>query len=568
MIQKLKNKIINRLFDSRTQNIASAAILLGAATLASSLLGIVRQRLLIGTFGVGNSLDAYFAAFQIPNFAYNLLISATLSVAFIPVFCDYLNKDKNEAWRIASSVLNLTIIVMGALSFVFFLGAPYFVKLISPGFLGAKYTLTVNLTRILMLSPLLFSISSIFSSVLNSFRSFLLVALAPLLYNLAIIFGIIFLAPIFGIYGVVISVIVGALMHILIQVPGAVKFGFTWQKVIDLKNAGVKEIIKLVLPRILAIDTSPISQMVGTFIGSTLTIGSVAIFNLVYNIEALPVAIFAISFVVSVFPSLSSALAQKNFQDFRKDFSYTARQIIFFLIPLTVLTFVFRAQIVRLVMGTKNLSWSETRLAAGALAIFAFSFIFQGLTPLFSRAFFALKNTMTPLMVSLSSIVVNVSGTYFFLHLLSTNNIFSQIVSSLLKLNGIDDLKVLALPLGFSLASLFNASALFIILRWKFNYLDIDTEKITSAFLKYLSAGLVAGAIGYSSLYFIEPLLNGRTFLGIFAQLAFSTTLAIAAFISVALLLKSEEMISLLAVLKKKFNKSAVVLDISESSQL
>lgn len=543
-------------------------MILGAATLASSLLGVVRQRLLVGAFGVGNSLDAYFAAFQIPNFAYNLLISATLSVAFIPVFCEYLNKDKDEAWHIANSVLNLTAIVMGALALVFFIGAPYFVKLIAPGFIGDKYTLTLNLTRILMLSPLLFSVSSIFSSILNSFRSFLLVALAPLLYNLAIILGIIFLAPTFGIYGVVVAVIIGALAHILIQVPGAIKFGFRWQRIIDLKNRGVREIIRLVLPRILAIDTSPISQMVGTFIGSSLTVGSVAIFNLVYNIESLPVSIFAVSFVVSVFPSLSAALAKQDFTDFKKDFSYTARQIIFFLIPLTILTIVFRAQAIRLIMGTKNLNWEETRLAAGALAIFAVSFIFQGLTPLFSRAFFALKNTTTPLVISLTSILVNVSGTYFFLHLLTGNTAFATVIRSLLKLSDVPDLKVLALPLGFSLSSLFNAGALFAILRSKFNYLDIDAPKIGMAFLKYLGAGLVAGVIGYSGLYFIGPHINERTFLGIFTQLAFATTLALAVFTAVALFLKSEEMISLIDAMKRKLSKTVVVTGTSENTQI
>lgn len=567
MIQEIRKRI-TRLFDSHTQNIATAAMVLGAATLASSLLGVVRQRLLIGQFGVGNSLDAYFAAFQIPNFAYNLLISATLSVAFIPVFCEYLNKDKDEAWRIANSVLNLTAIVMGALAFIFFWGAPYFVKLISPGFLGDKYTLTVNLTRILMLSPLLFSISSIFSSILNSFRSFLLVALAPLLYNLAIILGIIFLAPTFGIYGVVVAVIAGALFHILIQVPGAIKFGFKWQRIVELKNKGVREIIKLVLPRILAIDTSPISQIVGTFVGSTLTVGSVAIFNLVYNIESLPVSIFAVSFVVSVFPSLSSALAKHDFEGFKKDFSYTARQIIFFLIPLTILTIVFRAQAIRLIMGTKNLNWEETRLAAGALAIFAVSFIFQGLTPLFSRAFFALKNTTTPLVISLTSILVNVSGTYFFLQLLTGNTAFGQMIRALLKLNDIPDLKVLALPLGFSLASLFNAGALFAILRSKFNYVDIDTSKIGTAFIKYLGAGLVSGVIGYSGLYFIDPYINEHTFLGIFIQLAFATILALAAFTAVALFFKSEEMISLIDAMRRKISKSVVVTGTSENTQI
>ena len=398
MVDKIKKKILATIFNNNTQSIASAALLLGAATVASSLLGVVRERLLVVTFGVGNSLDSYFAAFQVPNFAYNLLISATLSVAFIPVFCEFLHKDKEEAWRIANSILNLTIIAMGILAFIFFLGAPWLVKLISPGFSGDKYSLTVNLTRMLMLSPWLFSISSIFSSILNSFRSFFLVALAPLIYNISIICGILFLAPIMGIYGVVLAVIIGAFLHISIQIPGAVKFGFRWRRVIDWKNRGVKEILKLIAPRILAIDASQISQLVGTIIGSTLMIGSVAIFNLVFNIELLPISIFAVSFVVSVFPSLSSDIARGNFEDFKRDFSYSARQIIFFLIPLAILTFVFRAQVIRLVIGTRNLSWDNTRLAASILAIFATSFIFQGITPLLARVFLLSKIQLLPLL--------------------------------------------------------------------------------------------------------------------------------------------------------------------------
>jgi putative peptidoglycan lipid II flippase len=567
-INEVKNKIIGRFFNNHTQNIASAAIILGTATLASCFLGMIRQRLLVAAFGVGNNLDAYFAAFQIPNFAYNLLISATLSVAFIPVFCEYLSKDKIEAWRIANSILNLTIIVMGILSFVLFLGAPYFVKLVSPGFSGEKYSLTVNLTRILMLSPWLFSISSIFSSILNSFRSFLLVALAPLIYNAAIILGILFLAPFFGIYGVVAAVISGALMHILIQIPGAKKFGFNWQMVIDIKNRGVREIIRLIVPRIFAIDVSQISQLVGTIIGSTLMIGSVAIFNLVYNIEALPIGIFAVSFVVSVFPSLSGEIAQGNLQNFKRDFSYTARQILFFLIPLAILTFIFRAQIVRLIIGARNLSWGETRLAAGSLAIFAVSFIFQGLTPLFARVFFALKNTVTPLIISFISLLFNVSGTYFFLALLGKNGFFFQSISSLLKLDGIGDLRALALPFGFSIASFFNAAALFFVLRWKFGHLDMDTKKIILAFLKYLLAGLAAGAAGYAGLYFIEPFLDTHTFLGILMQLSFATVLAVAVFTLTSLLIKSEEMISLINSIGRKMGRSVTILDINRTSQL
>lgn len=566
MLNNLKKKILGGIFNNRTESIASAAILIGAASLASRVLGMVRQRLLVGTFGVGDRLDAYFAAFQVPDFAFNLLILATLSVAFIPVFCEYLNRDKNQAWRIANSVLNLTIIVMGLLSFGLFLLAPYFVKLVSPGFLGEKYQLTVGLTRILILSPWLFAISSVFSSILNSFKSFTLVAIAPLLYNLGIIFGILFLTPIWGIYGVAIGVILGALLHILIQIPGAKKFGFFWQAVVDFKNKGVREIAKLILPRMLSFDVSQISQLIGTIIASTLLGGSVAIFSLVYNIEAVPVGIFAISFVVSVFPALSHHIARQDRQRFSKDFSYTARQIIFFLVPLMIMSYIFRAQVIRLIIGTRNLSWDETRLAAGVLAIFALSFLSQGISPLLNRSFFALKNSIIPFLASFVSIGVNIAATYLFLNLLTHDGTFVRVIVSFLKLEGISDVRVLALPIGFSLASFFNMAVLGLILRKFFGRLD--GKKIVLTFLKYSLAGLVSGMVGYAGLYFIEPFLNTHTFFGVLLQLLFATSIATAAFVLASLFLKSEEMINLIITLRRRVFKTEEYVGIGETEEL
>jgi len=566
MVSDIKNKLLGRLFSNNSQTIASAAIILGVTSLASRFLGMVRARLLVGAFGVGNNLDAYFAAFQIPDFAFNLLISATLSVAFIPVFCEYLNRDKAEAWRIASSVLNFVVITMGGLCLFLFIFAPYLVHLVSPGFAGAKFQLTLKLTRLLLLSPLLFAISAVFSSILNSFRSFILVSVAPLLYNIAIIFGIVILAPIFGIWGVAVGVIIGAFLHLLIQVPGAKKFGFGWRPIFDYRNRGVREIFRLILPRFLGIDISQISYLVGTIIASTLMVGSVALFNLIFNIEFVPVGVFAVSLVVSVFPSLSHAIAQNSRADFKKDFSYTARQILFFLIPLAILTFVFRAQVVRLVIGAKNLSWDETRLGAGTLAIFACSFIFQGLAPLLTRAFFALKNTWVPLAASLISIGVNVATTYFFLHLLSHQGVFWQAAITFLKLDGLADIRILALPLGFLCASIFNLFFLATVLRRQFG--DFDSGRIFMAFLKYLFAALAAGIVGYASLYFIEPFLNTFTFLGILIQLLFATILAGAVFVLISVLLKSEEMISLLSLIERRTRGAIRILGAEETEQM
>ena len=551
MLGRIASTIKDRFFNTRTQTVTAGAIMLGATFLASRLLGLIRSRLLVSAFGIGGTLDAYFAAFQVPDFAYNLLISATLGVSFIPVFCEYLVKDKQEAWRIANSVLNLIMAIMGALCLIFFAFAPEFVHLVSPGFSGRTYDMTVALTRILLLSPWLFSVSAIFSSILNAFRSFLLVSLAPLLYNVAIILGILFLAPRWGIYGVAISVIAGAGLHILIQIPGAKKFGFSWQPRIDLANKGVREILKLIVPRILALDLSQVSGLLGTIIASALAAGSVALFNLMYSLEAVPVAIFAVSFVVSVFPSLSSAVAQGNVKNFKNDFSYTVRQILFFLVPITVLTFVFRTQVVNLLIGIKSLSQSDVQLGAATLAIFAFSFVFQGIAPLLARGFFAFKNTVVPLVISLVSLAIDVGATYGFLAALRTENWFSQGIISIMHLNAVTDVRVLALSLGFSATSLFNMVVLAALLRRKVG--RFDGTRIGIAFLKDLAAGAAGGYVGWLTLGMIKPLVNVERFSGIAMQLGGALLAAGAAAAIVFVMLRSEEMNELLSSIGKRF---------------
>ena len=169
-----------KILSAEQKTITAAALLIGASSLLSRLLGVVRERLLVGTFGVGDTLDAYYAAFQIPNFLFNLLILGTLSAAFIPVFTVYLEEKRNEAWRIAASVLNITILVMGGLSVVLYAATPGLVRLVAPGFDGEKLELASDLTRLMLLSPFLFSISAVFGGILTSFRRFLVLSLAPL----------------------------------------------------------------------------------------------------------------------------------------------------------------------------------------------------------------------------------------------------------------------------------------------------------------------------------------------------------------------------------------------------
>lgn len=552
-------------FSAEQKTITAAALLIGASSLVSRLLGVVRERLLVGEFGVGDTLDAYYAAFQIPNFLFNLLILGTLSAAFVPVFTDYLEEKRNEAWRIAASVLNITIVVMGGLSVVLYILTPLLMNVVAPGFVGEKLRLASELTRLMLLSPFLFSISAVFGGILTSFRRFLVLSLAPLVYNVSIIMGIVVLAPRYGIRGVALGVVFGAALHALIQIPVAASLGFRFQPLFDFANRGVRQIGRLFVPRIFGIDITQISLLVGTIIGSTLAVGSVALFNLATNIETVALGVFGIPFAVAVFPALSRAAAKKSRADFIRAFSSTARQILFFLLPISAMTIVLRAHIVRLVIGTRQISWDDTRLAAAALALFAITLAFQGLTPLLSRTFYALKNTWIPVVVSGVSVIANVGAAFGFLGLLDREARVHTAIQGLLRLQDVADIRMLALPIAFSVAAVVQTVLLGIILRNKLHH--FDGRRISVAFLKIGISSFFAAFATYAGLYAAESLAGGRTFVGLLSQFFIASILGFLAFFGISLFLRTEETTLFLAILRKKFFRQKPV-GLSETEEM
>ena len=214
--------MLKRILNRETSSIGAGGIIFALSALFSRILGLVRDRLLVNQFGAGETLDIYYASFQIPDFFYNLFILGTLSVAFIPVFTNYIHNGERDKFsedglNFTNTILNLVFLIMGAGSFILIIFAPYILRFIVPGFSGDKYNETVMMTRIMLLSPFFFSISSVFGSMLTSLRRFIVISLAPILYNLGIISGVIFLAPVFGIKGLAFGVILGAFLHTLAQ---------------------------------------------------------------------------------------------------------------------------------------------------------------------------------------------------------------------------------------------------------------------------------------------------------------------------------------------------------------
>jgi len=469
--------------------IGNAAFILGVTGLLSNILGLFRERIIAGQFGAGHMTDAFYASFRLPDVIFNLLLLGALSSAFIPVFVEKITKNnKDEANYLANSFMNFILVCTIIFGVVIFILAPKLVPLLLPGFFNRAnpenfdiYQTTVNMTRIMILSPILFSISGIFGGILNSYKRFVAYSIAPLVYNISIILSVVFLTDKFTppIYAVAVGVIVGALFHVLVQVPSIIKTGYRWRPIIDLKDGQIARLIKLMIPRTLALGTA-------------------------------------------IFPVLAQNKTENNMKDFMKSFSWSARRILFFMIPVTVGIIVLRPQIIRLIYGTGNFSWDNTYWTTKALLFFAFGLVAQALIPLLLKTFYAIQDTKTPLYISLVVMLVNIG--------LSVSLPF---IAPL-------ELGVAGIALAFSIAGIVNAVLLFILLHEKIGALDRD-HKIFESTVRLIMAAILMGIAVHYSLYIFDAFVDTSRVLGLLLQTLGATMIGAVFYFLVTHLLKCEE---------------------------
>lgn len=500
-------------------SVSKAALTVGVMTLLTKLVALVRDALLASRIGPGPELDAYYAAFRLPDFIFNIFVLGTLSVAFIPVFTQQLTKDRAQAERLAASVLSIAGGAMLLVCAVLFLAVEPLTKAIAPGFDGAQFDLTVRLTKVFLLSPVLFTVSSVYSAVLNSHKRFFVVSLAPLLYNVGIILGVVFGYAQFGILGVGGGVILGALLYLTVLIPEAARTGFAYRPTLDLKDPALLRIGRLFWPRLFALDSSQVSLLIATVVGSSLSEGTISVYNFANNLQAVPLGLFAFSFAVAAFPALSEARAKGDDRGFLLLLSKTLGQILFFIIPSAVLLLVLRAYAVRIPLGYGKFGWDDTISTFTTLGVFAFGLLGQAVVPTLSRAFYARHDTKTPVLASVSATAINAAAAYWFGHRYGSAG----------------------LAAAFVLANALNAVLLFVLLRGRLigEGLHHETREVLdrpliSGAVKILTASAALGLATYAAVYLAEPFVNTRTVLGIAAQAAAAATLGVLVFTYVA----------------------------------
>jgi len=485
---------LKRIVNAQSKTITAAAGIVAISTLMSRILGFVRIHLFASFFGAGQLRDIYVAAFRLPDLIFTLLVTGGVSAGFIPIFTRLWHKKNNQAWELTNSVLNALLISLGVLSLILLISAPIIMPLIVPGFNAEQTKIVINLTRLLLLQPILLGISSVFSGVLHSFKRFVIVAIAPLLYNLGIIAGILFFYNWFGVYGLVMGVLLGAFLHMIIQLPSIIHAGFSYKPVLNFHNYGLKKLLKLMPSRSLSLLVFQINIFVITIIASTLGEGKIAVFNYADILRSFPLAVFGLAFAVGAFPSFAEFIAKNKKKKFIHSLINTLRQILFFLIPTSILLIVLRAQIVRVILGRGVFDWTATILTINCLKWFAFGLVAHAGVYLFSRAFWALQDTTTPFLAGLAGAVVNICGCLYLA----------------------PKMGIAGLALAFTASYIFTALILFIALRFRVGALE---EKVLFlASLKILLASLLAGFACYGLLQVLAPMVNMKTFIGISAQ--------------------------------------------------
>ncbi len=471
--------------NSQQTSVLSAATLIMIMIIASRLLGLVRQRVLANFFGPAD-LSLFFAAFRLPDLIFEVLVYGTFASAFIPVFTKALKENppagragKENVWEIASSITNIGVIVFSVLALIVILFADHLYGILIPGFNIGHRDQVVALSKILFAAQGFFVVSYILTAVLESSRRFLMPAVAPLFYNLGIILGTVFFSPKLGLMGPVIGVVIGAFSHAAVQLPLAIKLGFRFSFKIRISQ-DVRKIGRLSLPRVIEVIFLQIAKSVELLLASLISTAAYTYFTFGNSLQLLPVGLFGTSIAKAALPTLSRL--SDNQEEFRKTLFNALYQVSFVVLPAASILIVLRIPMVRLIFGTNLFNWESTVQTGLVVSAFGVGIIFQVFNSILARAFYALHNTKTPVIVSISCITLNIISDFILIKVFR--------------------LPVWGLAAAFSLTSFIQSLVLFILIV-KSVYRNFSFT-VLSPFIKSTLASLGSGMAMFFILKFFD----------------------------------------------------------------
>lgn len=554
-------KLLNR--DVTTMN--QAAFVLAAFSILSQIFGLLRDRLLASNVGPSIDLDVYYAAFRIPDFIYNsfgILFSVTVLIPFISQFLEEEKSGKKtEALKkFLNSIFTVFAVGMTLLALTVFILMPWLTILTAPGFDSLARDDLVLFSRVLLLSPILFGLSSLLSSFAQVHKKFFSFAIAPIFYNIGILIGIIFLRPMWGMLGVVIGVVFGAMMHFLVQLPTLINLKRipSFDRKIDWPL--VKRVMALSLPRTLSSSLTSITFVIIGAIASLMSAGSISIFQLSYNIENTPLLIIGVSYAVAAFPTMARLFNEGNKKELLGVLYSATRNILFLAVPASLLIIVLRAHIVRLLLGAGVFSWNDTRLVAASVALFSISVAAQCMVLLMIRAYYVVGDTKNPLKINGLSVAITLGAVGVLIYFYTKFEMFRHFLESLMRIDGVDGGMVIILPLAFSIGQIANAIMLWRYFHKKLPGTKSENQNFGQNIYYILSAGIIGAAASYVVLQVTGPGVDQNHFVGILIQALISTIVGLAMYAIVLKALRNEDINLFIATLRSKFWKEKPVV--------
>lgn len=556
MVRKILGFLYQGFLDKEIRSLNQAAFLLGLFSLFSLFLGFLRDRLLAHMFGAGSELDIYYAAFRIPDFLFISVASIVSLSVLIPFIIEKDSQSRQALRGFIDSVFSFFAILMLLAAILAYFLMPQLSQILFKGFSAVAIEEVVFISRLLLLSPVILGLSNLFGSLTQAYNRFLIYALAPILYNAGIVIGILFFSQKLGILGAVIGVILGASLHLLVQVPYVWQSGFLPRLTFRPDWNLIKKVAKISFPRTLTLSMSSIVLLFLVAMAARIAPGSISIISLSNNIQGISLSLIGVSYSLAAFPTLSRKFQEKDMKAFVEQMAISARFIIFWSLPLSATLVVLRAQIVRVLLGSGLFDWSATRLTAAAVALFIVSSLFQSLMLLFMRGFYSAGITRKPFYINLISSLALGLITYYLLEFFYRSNTFHLFITALMKVEDLPTSAVLMLPLGFSLGTFINTVILWYAFEREFPGFS---QGIVRTLFEGVGAACIMGAASYAGLNLFAHLFNTDTLVGIFMQGILAGILGIAAGILVLVALKSQELSQVSKVLVSRFWKTKVI---------
>jgi putative peptidoglycan lipid II flippase len=515
--------------------LARAGLIVAATYLVARILGYARVLIIGTTFGAGADLDAFFAAFRIPDLIFQLVAAGAVASALVPLVAGLLATGAQaRAWRVVSTVANLMLVALAVLAVVAFLVAEPLVAAITPGFDAAGLAKTVDLTRIMLVAPVLLALGAVATSALNADRRFGASAVAPILYNLAIIGGAVLLSGPLGVTGLAIGVVVGSFGHLVVQLPALARAGFRYVPRIDLSDEQARRALALMGPRVLGLGVTQITFVVMTSLASNLGEGAISAYTIAFALLQIPLGVIGIPLGIVIFPSLSREIAVGRTANYIELLTRSLRILIYVMLPITALAMVLRLQVVELLLGYGRFDRAAVQLTADTLLLFMLGLTAHSAIGVLARAFYARQDTWTPVAAAILAVVVNVSL-------------------------GVVLVGPLGLPaLGLAIATAAWIEALVLLWMLRRHEVGFDLGAIASVTLRAAIASAAAAAAALAALQVTAALIGPGAVAGISAQpgkvvllveAGLATVAGILAYVAVSVALRIPELPSIVGIM-------------------